>query len=107
MRRISRTKKKLTYSVCIYAHRDEHMNISRSVSCLTLLAKTMPSAKSCPARMHTMPLVAPATKPWAVVAVHVRARPVGDAYLASVRLPRAIERQNASAHKKAKIQSTY
>ena len=82
------------------------MNVSRSVSCLTLLAKTMPSVKSCPARIHTMPLVTPVTKPWVVVAVHVRVRPVGDAYLASVRLARAIERQNTPTHKKAKIQST-
>ena len=67
------------------------MPLVRSVSCAMLYMKSkMPRRGSCPALMHTMPLIAPVAKPWAVVVVHVRPELVGDAYLASVRLARAV-----------------
>ena len=64
----------------------------------------MLKSKSCPALMHTAALVAPAAKPFVVVAVHVRPWMVDDAYLSSVRVTQSARGQCAS---RAKLQSSY
>ena len=92
----------------IYAHSHSRMPIVRSVSCAVLHVKSkMPRRGSCPALMHTMPLVAPVAKPWAVVALHVRSELTGDGHLASVRLARAVAGHTLVARTTVKLQSVY
>jgi hypothetical protein len=82
--------------------------MQRSVSCAVLCIKrTMPRVRSCPARMHTTPLLAPVAQPWAVVAAHARSRVVDDAYLVSVRLARAVEGHRSARPTTLKLQSMY
>ena len=66
----------------------------------------MVKARSCPALMHTSPLVAPAAKPFAVVAAHVWpwVANVDDSYLVSARMTHAAQGQRVS---KAKPESSY
>lgn len=79
--------------------------MQRSLSGGMLCAKHfMLKAKSCPALMQTAALVAPAAKPFVVVAAHVRPWKVDDAYLSSVRVTQAARGQIAS---RAKMQSSY
>ena len=65
----------------------------------------MVKVSSCPALMHTYALVAPAAKPFAVVATHVR--PTGrvdDAFLVNVRFTYALRGAHVS---RAKPESRY
>ena len=81
--------------------------MQRSVSSgMLCIKRTMPSVRSCPARMHTTPLLAPVAKPWSVVAAHVRCR-VDDTYLVSVRLARAVEGLRSARPTTLKMQSRY
>ena len=65
----------------------------------------MVKARSCPARMHTFALVAPAAKPFAVVVTHVRpwVAPVDDAFLVSARMTHALGNRVS----RAKPESSY
>ncbi len=59
-------------------------------------------AKSCPALLQTPALVAPAAKPFVVVAVHVRPR-VDDAYLVRAKMAWAL----GGLTSRAKLESRY
>ena len=84
------------------------MALVRSVSCGMLsIKRQMWRTGSCPALMHTAPLIAPVAKPWAVVAVHVRSELAGDAYLASVRFARAVAGQRLVKCSTLKLQSPW
>jgi hypothetical protein len=64
----------------------------------------MVKANSCPALMHTTALVAPAAKPFVVVAVHVRPR-VDDAYLVRAKMAWAL--RALVGFRRPKLESRY